>query len=241
MPPGKFHFKQFSIADDRCAMKVGTDGVLLGAWCDVDSASNILDIGSGSGLIALMLAQRNPEASITAVEIDKNAASQAAENVKNSPWQSRIDVIHAAVQDMLPDHKKEFDLIVCNPPFFAASRSTIAAGDHRRLARNDEQLPLGELFSVASELLTGHGKMSVVIPVNRKDEITEIAHQNDLHPSRITYVIPKTGKDCHRILMSFCLIASSLQEDELILQKSEKRNDFTEDYIGLTKDFHTIF
>jgi len=221
-------------------MKVGTDGVLLGAWCDVDSASNILDIGSGSGLIALMLAQRNPEASITAVEIDKNAASQAAENVKNSPWESRIEVIHAPVQDMLPDHKKEFDLIVCNPPFFAASRSTIAAGDHRRLARNDEQLPLGELFTAASELLAGHGKMSVVIPMNRKEEIIEIASENNLHPYRITNVIPKLGKKCHRILMSFSFGKPPLDEDELILQKSEKRNDFTEDYIGLTQDFHTI-
>jgi len=214
---------------------------LLGAWCAVDSSSNILDIGSGSGLIALMLAQRNLKASITAVEIDMNAAGQAAENVKNSPWESRIEVVHTQVQDMLPKHKKQFDLIVCNPPFFPASRSIIAKGDHRRLARNDEQLPLVVLFAVASELLTQHGKMSVVIPVNRKEEIIEVAYKNDLHPSRITNVIPKIGKQCHRILMSFSFMVSPLQEDELILQKSEKRNDFTEDYIGLTKDFYTIF
>jgi len=228
------------VAHDQCAMKVGTDGVLLGAWCNVSDDRNILDIGSGSGVVALMLAQRNPTAKISAVEIDKSSATQCARNFTRSPWADRLKVIHAPVQalDNRLDHS--FDHIVSNPPFFAEDHSYEIHDAVRRSARTDTHLSLDELFLHASRMLSKNGKVSIIIPVARKHAAIQCAASCDLYPYSVTNVLPKAIKACHRVLISFTDHSIEIREDQLIIQKSDERNDFTEDYIDLTREFHTI-
>ena len=240
MPQRKFNFKQFSIADDQCAMKVGTDGVLLGAWCDIYGARSILDIGSGSGIIALMMAQRNKTATITAVEIDAASASQANENILSSPWSRRVTVVNSAIQDMVVSNSKSFDHIVSNPPFYPVSRFMNAVDESRQIARSDKCLSLKDLFGSASHLLVDDGSMHIIIPVGLKNEAIDLANEAGLYPAKITQVFPGTDKKCHRALIMFTRAQSSIQEDQLIIQKSKKRNDFTDEYILLTREFHTM-
>ena len=139
-----FQFKQFTVFHDRCAMKVGTDGVLLGAWTRTGQGCSILDIGTGTGLIALILAQRIPDARITAVELDREAALQAAENVRNSPWAARIEVVEADIRQYATRVSHPFDIIVSNPPFFNSSLHS--PSEARTQARHTDSLSYAELF-----------------------------------------------------------------------------------------------
>ena len=230
-----FKFKQFEIEQDRCPMKVGTDGVLLGAWADVEEAKNILDIGSGTGLIAIMLAQRAQQAQIDAVEIDCHACDQARLNMEASPWSNRLKSIESSIQDFAKVANKEYDLIVSNPPFFTGG--TLSDQNDRNNVRHTVKLPNGELLSSVRRLLKKGGRFCVVLPLIEGLRFKELAQNYNFHCTKITEVKPKYDKSVERLLLQFEQTAKPVIKNELVIQ-FEKRNHYTEDYIDLTKDFY---
>ena len=227
-----FSFKQFTIRHDRCAMKVGTDGVLLGAWTNVNHSHRLLDIGTGTGLIALMLAQRCPQAHITAIEIDAEAAGQALENVQLSPWADRVEVI---LQDICAfSTEMRFDTIVSNPPYFIDSLK--CPDNQRNTARHTDTLDAGRLLSSVSRLLSDNGQFSIILPAEQKDLLIQAASIHGLYLSRQTAVITRPGLAPKRILMEFQKTNGTIQTDELIIEL--ERHVYSEEYIALTKDFY---
>jgi tRNA1Val (adenine37-N6)-methyltransferase len=233
MPNDYFQFKQFLIRQDRCAMKVGTDGVLLGAWTDVAGAETILDIGTGTGLIALMLAQRST-APVDAIEIDEAAAEQACENVAASPWKDRIQVSHITLQSFTEQGKK-YDLIVSNPPFF--SNSLRARGDQRSLARHSHTLSLTELITGVSRLLSSKGRFALIWPAANFSSVVQVAASCRLFPLRQTRVIPAPGKPVKRILAEFTGKQRKTHSSELIIEQFG-RHKYSQEYKDLTGDFY---
>ena len=227
-----FTFKQFTIRHDRCAMKVGTDGVLLGAWTDVSHSYRLLDIGTGTGLIALMLAQRCPKASITAIDIDAEAVEQARENVLLSPWSDRVEVALQDICKYLTD--KHFDTIVSNPPYFIDSLK--CPNDQRNTARHTDTLDAERLLESVARLLTDDGRFSIILPAEQTDLLIQTAYAQGLYPSRQTAVITRPGLSPKRILMEFQKTKEAFQPDELIIEL--ERHVYSEGYIALTKDFY---
>lgn len=230
-----FHFKQFSIEQDQCTMKVGTDGVLLGAWADVDSATTALDIGTGTGLIAMMLAQRSSQLMVKAVEVDELACEQAVVNFTKTPFANRLEVIATSIQDYARSTTDNFDLIVSNPPFF--SGGTFSASQERNDVRHTVKLPHGELLQRSRSLLRKTGKLCVILPLIEGLRFQELAPQYGLYCTKVTEVKPKIEKSVERLLMQFERVQSELEKDELVIQH-EKRNDWTAEYIELTKAFY---
>ena len=212
MPKSSFKFKQFTIFHDKCAMKVGTDGVLLGAWAPADKAKRILDVGTGTGLIALQLAQRNPHARITAIEIDAAAAGQATENVSHSPWADRVEVICHDFRDYQPENR--FDLIVSNPPYFIDALK--CPDEQRCTARHAGNLNYDLLFHRSASLLEEQGVVSIIIPAEAEKT--------------------KPGKPCRRVLLNFGFEAKECREEKLCIEVNH--NEFTPEYVALTKDFY---
>ena len=227
-----FTFKQFTIRHDRCAMKVGTDGVLLGAWTDVSHSCRLLDIGTGTGLIALMLSQRCPKASITAIDIDAEAVEQARENVLLSPWSDRVEVALQDICKYLTD--KHFDTIVSNPPYFINSLK--CPNDQRNTARHTDTLDAERLLESVARLLTDDGRFSIILPAEQTDLLIQTAYAQGLYPSRQTAVITRPGLSPKRILMEFQKTKEAFQPDELIIEL--ERHVYSEGYIALTKDFY---
>ncbi len=226
-----FRFKQFCIHHDRCAMKVGTDGVLLGAWGCVEGR-RILDIGTGTGLIALMAAQRNPEAKVWGVDIDEEAVLQAQENISESPFCSRIECI---LQDVLTFETKElFDAILCNPPFF--TEDTLPDDKSRALARNNKNLPFPLLIKKVAELLTEDGVFSLVVPSGLVQEIVGLCLENGLHLVRRCQVHTTAQKPPRRTLLAFS--RQNLKCDEQVLCLMDKDGSRSPQYQELTKDFY---
>lgn len=233
-----FHFKQFNIYDDQCAMKVGTDGVLLGAWADFSNAKTILDIGTGTGLIAIMMAQRtSSRAIIDAVEIDDNAVSQAKENIAQSPWSNSIKLFHAAIQDFKPIPLKTYDLIISNPPFFLSGSKSDQAS--RNKARHTELLTHTDLLLAVERLLSDNGDFSLILPKNEGYQFINEARNYGLCAKQIVEVKPKLDKPVERLLIELSHGNSKTSKSTLIIQY-EKRNHFTPEYIALTKQFYTI-
>lgn len=231
MPNPYFSFKQFTVHHDRCAMKVGTDGVLLGAWADVDSAHNILDIGAGTGLISLMLAQRS-NAWIKAVDIDADAVEQACGNVAASPWKDRIEV---ELQDIC-NYTSEtlFDVIVSNPPYFVNSLK--CPDGQRNAARHTDNLDSEGLIASVARLLHPQGIFSVIIPMDGREPFLIVATRYGLHLSHQTLVHTKPETDPKRVLLSFKFSLDDCVTDDLIIELS--RHVYSEEYIALTKDFY---
>ena len=232
MPNPYFTFKQFTIRHDRCAMKVGTDGVLLGAWTDIRHARRILDIGTSTGLIALMLAQRCLEATVTALDIDAEAVSQAQENIQNSPWQERVEAILQDIRTYQP--QALFDTIVSNPPYFINSLKCV--DNQRNTARHTDTLDMHALLHQVSQLLTPDGHFSIVLPAEQTDELVEAAERVGLYPSRHTAVITRPGLAPKRTLMEFARTKEAFQTDELVIEL--ERHVYSEEYTTLTKDFY---
>ena len=231
-----FQFKQFRIDQANSAMKVGVDGVLLGVWTDLTDVQNILDVGTGTGLIALMLAQRS-KAHITAIEIEEKAAKEAAENVKASPWVNRIKVEHVSFQHFKQENPKMFDLIVSNPPFF--SNAFKAASSERNLARHNDKLLLSELIAGAAWLLNEAGKIALILPLSEHFVLEELALQNGFYLQRLTEIKPKPSKSANRILVQLGKTEHEYQKSMLTIYNDD--NTFAEGYKELTRDFYLKF
>jgi tRNA1Val (adenine37-N6)-methyltransferase len=228
-----FNFKRFSVCDDRAAMKVGTDAVLLGAWANVDGARTLLDVGTGSGVIALMLAQRTDEkAIIDAIELQAIDAEQAALNVHNSPWREKVIVHHTRIQDYKPVIR--YDVIVCNPPYFADSLKP--PGAERTRARHDSELTLQDLSTSAASLLAPSGAFSLILPLNKIDAFVLAATRNGLFLTRLTRFFSRNDKAQERSLMELKHQPAPYQEDSLVLYESGQ--EWTEKYSNLTGDFY---
>lgn len=232
-----FQFKQFTIDQDRTAMKIGTDGVLLGAWTSIEhDPSSILDIGTGTGVIALMLAQRSHAELIDALEIDEDAYEQAVENFENSDWGDRLFCYHAAFDEFVEEMQDEekYDLIVSNPPFYSADYSS---GDVKRdQARFAQALPFDELLKGVSLLLSGNGKFNVVIPFSEEEKFLYLAGDFGLFPRRITRVKGTPDSEIKRSLLELSYLETQPKEDELVIETA--RHQYTPEYIELVKDFY---
>lgn len=232
-----FQFKQFSIQQDRCAMKVGTDGVLLGAWAPIDHRPfSVLDIGTGTGLIALMLAQRSHAEQIDAIEIDENAFEQCVNNFENSPWNDRLFCFHASLDDFMDDlEDEEYDLIVSNPPFYSEDYKT--ENESRDLARFQDALPFEDLVEAASVLLSETGVLALIVPHKEETRLIALAKECDLFPLKITRVKGTPTSEIKRSLLAFSFTeVADFPTDELIIETA--RHQYTAEYTALTQDFY---
>ncbi len=232
-----FHFKQFSINQDKCAMKVGTDGVLLGAWVETASVRSFLDVGTGTGLIALMLAQRS-NAVIDAIEIDTSACIQARENVQASPWADRIKVYHSSFKEYMYHASVRYDYIVSNPPYF--ERSLHALDSSRSVARHDRKFNMEEFIIGSFNLLSGRGRLSMIVPYTSGTHIVETAAEIGLFLNRSMKIRPVPGKTYKRIMMEFSRQQESVSEEELIIEAG-KRHNYSPEYRALTREFYLAF
>ena len=233
-----FVFKQFSIEQDKCAMKIGTDGVLLGSWASptAEDPNNILDIGSGTGLISLMLAQRYPSTYIEAVEIDDNAFEQTVENFENSPWGDRLFCYHASFQEFFDEVDEEkYDLIVSNPPFYNGTNKTNS--EQRNKARFEDALPFEHLLFGTSKLLSNEGNASFVIPIDQEEKFLTIAKKMHLFPSQIIHVQGNKKSKPKRSLVNL----SFDKTESIVIKKltlEEERHVYTPEYKKLVEDFY---
>lgn len=234
MPNPYFKFKQFTVYHDRCAMKVGTDGVLLGAWADIAKAKDALDIGTGSGLISLMLAQRNTTMRVKAIDIESEAIAQARYNIEHSPFAGRVDCEHVSMQEFVKSHAKKYDLIVSNPPFF--NKSLRSPNEQRTLARHTDTLPMEELVALSALLLTEQGRLALIYPYEYRDKLTEATYNNSLYIRRLTNVFPTPSSLPKRILAELTTIKEETIEDELIIET--ERHVYSESFTKLVKDFY---
>jgi tRNA1Val (adenine37-N6)-methyltransferase len=211
--------------------------VLLGAWAKCETAKRVLDIGTGTGLIALMIAQRS-DAMIDAIEIDEQASEQAAKNINKSPWTDRINVMNRSFQDFSKLKDKTYDLIVSNPPYF--QNSMFAPDKKRTDARHNSNLELEDLLSGAKKLLSKEGKLSIILPYLEGNMFILKASEAGLYCVRQTKILPKPGCEPKRLLLEFHQTKKPLDEQELIIELN-KRHEYSEAYKNLTKDFYLAF
>lgn len=230
-----FHFKRFSIINNQGAMKVGTDGVILGGWVDVGGCRRIADVGAGTGLIALMIAQRQPDAKIAAIEIDPVACQEAEANVSASPFDGRIEIVNADFACFVSE--TPFDLIVSNPPFFAESLKSPDA--KRAMARHESSLPLSTIFSVSTKLLTKEGRVALVLPVDRESDLVFQAALSGFSPIRKTLVMTVDSKPPRRCLWEFSRVGHPVEESTLTIKNAA--GDYSDKYKLMLKYFYLNF
>jgi len=232
-----FNFKQFTVSHEKSAFKVGTDGVLLGAIADVAGRKNILDIGTGTGLISLMIAQRC-DAEIYAIEPDQQSYTEASENVNKSKWSSRIKVVISAdLQNYFPEEMK-FDLIVSNPPYFSDSLKN--PDPRKSAARHNDTLTTSELLSGVARMLATEGIFQVIMPYAEGNLLIAEASQFGLYCSDILKIKPLPTSEIRRLILTFSRERIKASERFLTIERGP-RHDFTEEYINLTKDFYLKF
>lgn len=230
-----FKFKQFTVLQDKCAMKIGTDGVLLGAWASIKQQPfSILDIGSGTGVISLMLAQRCHAELIDAIEIDDAAYEQCTENFENSSWNDRLFCYHASLEEFVEEIDDKYDLIVSNPPFYSDDYKSDNA--QRDIARFQDALPFEHLIESVTQLLSESGVFSVIIPFKEEETFIGLAKDFGLFNNRITRVKGNPNSEIKRSLLEFSFTKDKVETNELIIET--ERHQFTQDYINLTKDFY---
>ncbi len=230
-----FKFKQFTIHQDRCAMKIGTDGVLLAAWTSLKkNPETILDIGAGTGLIALMLAQRSGAETIDALEIDEDAYEQCVDNFEASPWGDRLFCYHAGLDEFMDDIEDQYDLIVSNPPFY--SEEVSSGNNARDIARQNQSLPFEELIEGVSRLLSPNGVFSTIIPYKEEEQFIDLAEKSGLYPQHITRVKGNPSSEIKRSLLLFTFNKKEVLKDELTIEV--ERHQYTPEYIALTKEFY---
>ena len=231
-----FQFKQFSVKQDKTAMKVGTDGVLLGAWAPIHhNPFSVLDVGAGTGIIALMLAQRSHAEQIDALEIDEEAYEQAVENFESSPWGDRLFCFHAGLDEFIEEPEDEYDLIVSNPPFYAEDCKT--DNEQRDLARFQDAMPFEEIVEAADLLLSENGVLAVILPFREEEKFVALAKEAELYPFKITRVKGTSKSEIKRSLLAFSRNeVSQIEIDELVIEID--RHVYTPEYIELTKSFY---
>jgi tRNA1Val (adenine37-N6)-methyltransferase len=232
-----FKFKQFTINQHNTAMKVGVDAVLLGSWANPGNAKDVLDIGTGTGLLSLMLAQKS-EANIIAIDVDTSSYGQAIANVKASKWHDRIEVHNISIQEYSIKISKRFDFIICNPPFF--NSSLVSPDNKRTLARHDASLPLNELFSCVARLLVENGRFLMIYQYDRKEEVIFEASIHKLFPSKSLVIKGNQHKNPNRIIFEFTWEPGICEESEIVIRSSET-NEYTSAYKKLTREYYLKF
>ncbi len=231
-----FRFKQFLVKQGRSSMKVGTDGVLLGSFVDVANSKKILDVGTGTGLIALMLGQRSI-AQIDAVEIDENSFLDAFENTEASPWKDRINVYHSSFQEFarnFPPSEEKYDLIVSNPPYYHKLQEAQLTG--RQIARHQQLLPERDLLYYADRILKPQGNLWVIKPYERYEEFKESGKKYHLFPVSELLVRSAPEKEVSRIILRFAREKKRVESGELIIQKENR--EYSDEYVRLTQEFY---
>lgn len=238
MPNDVFEFKKFSIKQNKCAMKVGTDAVLLGSWVGVDDCKSVLDIGTGTGIIALMLAQKT-NAQITALEIDRSSFEQATDNVKQSSYSKQIEVVNEAFQNYWKHHKSKFDLIVSNPPYFVDS---LKSNDSTRsTARHADVLPFNELAEGVHKILSHKGKFCLILPKKEAEYFCKLAEQKNLYLSKLLRVRNSPDKEeDKRHIMQFEFGKHHFTE-EILYIRTNNPQEYSTEYKQLTKDYYMHF
>ncbi len=230
-----FQFKQFQVKQEQSAMKIGTDAVLLGAWTPINNhPKSILDIGAGTGILALMLAQRTNATQIDALEIDENAYEECVENFENSPWDAQLFCYHAGLDEFVDDPEEEYDLIISNPPFYTESYKSPDVA--RELARFEDALPFEELIEAAVLLLSDIGFFSVIIPFKEEQKFISLCEEVALYPCKITHVKGTAHSEIKRSLLCFTRNEAEIEKSELQIEL--ERHQYTKEYIALTKDFY---
>jgi len=231
-----FRFKQFKVEQDKCAMKIGTDSILLGAWTNCSEAKTVLDIGTGTGVLALMLAQKS-DAEIFAIDIDEQSVIQAKQNVNNSPWHNRIHLYNSSLQNFthsLPS----FDIIIINPPFF---KNSLKAPDAlRTLARHAYTLTHQDILTFCTKNLSQAGKLAIILPLEQGNNFIKLSSQIGLYCIRKCYVKPNPNKEAHRLLLEFSFQKQITQETEIIIETGT-RHHYTNENKKLTKEFYLNF
>lgn len=226
-----FKFKQFEVQQSKDVFRVGTDGVILGSLASVENASKVLEIGTGTGLISLMLAQRNPNAEFLGIDINENAVQLTKSNFENSVFSSRLKNI---LQDFkILETEERFDLVVSNPPYFEES-----ASDKDKIARQTVELNFKQLISKSFNLLSERGILSVIIPVEVGDEFIDLAKENQLFLSRKVNIKGIIHSNTKRLILEFSQFEKQLEESELIIEKSPRQ--YSDQYLELTKEFHVF-
>jgi tRNA1Val (adenine37-N6)-methyltransferase len=232
-----FQFKAFTIRQQNTAMKVGTDGVLLGAWAAVAREGELLDVGTGTGLIAIMLAQRS-RANITAIEIDREAYLQACKNIQECRWHQRITPIHQSFRQLSRHTDEHFDGIVCNPPYFQNTYRPSTSGRNR--ARNNAMLPYQELVEGSARMLKSTGMLNVILPYQEAERLLQPAAQAGLFCVRRMNILPAPHKKPKRVMLGFKPEKQPLLEEWLTIETG-RRHHYTPAYRSLTRDFYLFF
>jgi len=235
MPNKPFQFKQFSIQQNRTAMKVGTDGVLLGCWANIDyNPISMLDIGAGTGLIALIMAQRSSADLIDSIELNDDAFEQTVENFEQSDWGDRLFCYHSSLQEFVEEIEDKYDLIISNPPFYTSTYKELS--EERAMARHTDSLSYSDLLEGTSKLLSENGTAAFIIPFSEEDNFLGIAKENKLVPFRITRVRGTVNAPIKRSLLQFSFIENPVEKNELIIEK--ERHIYTSAYKKLVQDFY---
>jgi len=230
-----FKFKQFEVNQDQCAMKIGTDGVLLGAWASIENNPfSVLDIGAGTGIIGLMLAQRSRTELIDALEIDELAYEQCVDNFEASPWGDRLFCYHADLAEFTEEIEDKYDLIISNPPFYSEDFKT--NDQQRDLARFTDAMPFEHLVDSASKLLAEKGTFCTIIPFKEETRFITLASKVNLHVNKILRVRGNEQTELKRSLIELSFNERTIKSSELTIETA--RHEYTEDYINLTKDFY---
>jgi len=230
-----FQFKEFTVNQDRCGMKIGTDGVLLGAVASVNNSPfSVLDIGAGTGILGLMFAQKSNAEIIDAIEIDDLAYEQCVSNFEQSPWGDRLFCYHASLQEFAEEIDDTYDLIICNPPFYTDNYKT--ENERRNKARFEDAMPFEHIVIAVAKLLEQTGTCHIIIPYKEEKTFIDLAKQVNLYPNSILRVKGNPSAEIKRSIIEFSFKKSDIEIKELIIEI--ERHQYTQDYINYTKDFY---
>ncbi len=233
-----FTFKQFTIKQDICTMKVNTDGVLLGAWASVNDDEDILDIGTGTGLIALMIAQRAIGSQIIGIDIDENSIIEANENIENSIFKNQVSIKQISIQEFADIEKNTFDHIVSNPPFFTGG--TFSANENKASVRHTIKMPHSDLIHAVNLLLKPEGKFSLILPFTEGLKFQDLAERSGLNLIKKTAVKHHESKPIERLLLCFARKKMPLEENQICITQGEMK-EYSKEFIALTKNFYQNF
>jgi tRNA1Val (adenine37-N6)-methyltransferase len=233
-----FHFKQFSVSDQNSALKTGTDAVLLGAWTQIKNIKTILDIGCGSGIIALMLAQRNPKATIIGIDNHEGSIKDAKENFSNSQWKENLKAIEISWLEYLQSCEIKYDVIISNPPFFIDSLKSPYSGQN--ISKHTDTINPEIIINSAKKLLSANGQINLILPFDQKDRVINAAISNGYYINRECEAIPKPGKKANRLMLELKITVEKVVEKTSLIIRNED-NSYTSQYKSLTRDFYQIF